>query len=62
MKKITPIGVFTDRAKTESAIAQLRAAGISDTEISCIYTDKYGRMKEVLDGNYATQVREYAQE
>ena len=50
MKKITTIGVFTDRAKTEAVISQLRSAGIPDTDISCIYADRDGHMKDSQTG------------
>jgi len=46
MKKITTIGVLTSFGATETTINQLRSAGISESEISCIYTDTKGNMKD----------------
>lgn len=44
--RVTTIGTFSNRAKTEMVINELRANGISDSEISSIYTDRGGNMKD----------------
>jgi hypothetical protein len=43
MKKTT-IGVFENRLKSEMIINELKASGIADNEISCVYTDKEGEL------------------
>lgn len=45
MKKTT-VGVFPNRLKIEMVINELRAGGITDSEISCIYTDREGVMHD----------------
>lgn len=45
MKKTT-VGVFPNRLKIEMIIRELQAGGIADSEISCIYTDKEGHIKD----------------
>ena len=42
----TTIGVFPNRAKAEQAIEGLRDIGISDGDISCIYRDPEGDIKD----------------
>jgi len=51
MKETTTIGVFSNRADTESAIKDFRSSGILDSEISTIYGDSV----EELKNNHATE-------
>lgn len=44
--RTTTIGVFTDRNKTETVIHDLNTAGIAMDEISCVYINKDGQMKD----------------
>lgn len=44
--RTTTIGVFETRIKNETIINELKAGGISDNEISCIYLDKDGDMRD----------------
>lgn len=44
--KTTIIGVYSDRNKAESAIESLNKVGISNNDISCIYTNKAGDVKD----------------
>lgn len=44
--RITTIGVFQDRLKSEMIINELIAGGIGSTEISCLYIDRDGDMKD----------------
>jgi uncharacterized membrane protein len=46
----TTIGVFPNRLKAEQAINDLKAAGIDDDEISCVYTDGDGDLKDSQTG------------
>ncbi len=39
-------GVFTNRSRAEIAINELRSAGVADADISCVYTDKDGDVKD----------------
>jgi hypothetical protein len=48
--KTTTIGVFTNRTQAEAAIVDLKASGISDKDISCVYTDKEGEVKDSQTG------------
>lgn len=48
--KNTTIGVFPNRVRAEEAIKELRDSGISDTDISCIYRDSEGDMKDSQSG------------
>ncbi len=50
MKKTT-IGVFHDRLKTEMIVKELHASGISNDDISCIYTDRDGEIKDSQTGD-----------
>lgn len=45
MKKTT-IGVFDNRLKSEMVINELKASGISDSEISCVYADREGDLHD----------------
>ena len=45
MKKII-VGVFPNRFKIEEIIKELHATGVSNSEISCIYSDKSGHIKD----------------
>ncbi len=42
----TTIGVFPNRMKAEKTITELRAAGIPDTDISCVYRDSEGDLHD----------------
>lgn len=42
----TTIGIFENRLKSEMIIKELRASGIKDSEISCVYTDKEGDLHD----------------
>lgn len=44
--KRTTIGVFPDRLKTEMVIKELLASGIKNSDISCIYTNSDGNLKD----------------
>lgn len=46
----TTIGVFTNKMQAEEAINDLRAHGVSDSEISCVYRDAEGDMKDAQTG------------
>lgn len=46
----TIIGVFKDRFKAESVINEIKAAGVADTDISCIYKDGEGDAKDSQTG------------
>ena len=46
----TTVGAFSDRASAEEAIISLRDAGIPDSDISCLYTDQDGDMKDSQTG------------
>ena len=43
---ITTIGIFPNKTLTEKVIHELRASGISDTEISSIYKDENANLKD----------------
>lgn len=45
MTKVTS-GVYKTHVDAEAAIKELTASGIANSEISCIYTDKEGDMKD----------------
>lgn len=44
-------GVFENRYKAETAINELKEHGVVDTEISCVYTDKDGDMRDSQTGD-----------
>lgn len=46
----TTIGVFSNKQKAELAINDLRDKGVMDKEISCVYTDKDGDVKDSQTG------------
>lgn len=46
----TTSGVFSNRHKAERVINDLKVAGVSDHEISCVYTDYEGDMKDSQTG------------
>ena len=46
----TTSGVFSNRHKAEMVINELREIGVSDKEISCVYTDHEGDMKDSQTG------------
>jgi len=48
--KTTTIGVFPNKMRAEQAINELRDAGVSDTDISCVYRDKEGEIKDSNKG------------
>jgi hypothetical protein len=48
--KITTIGIFPTKMEAEKAIEELKASGIADRNISCIYADKDGDMKDSMKG------------
>lgn len=43
-------GVFSNKHSAERAINELKAKGVSDSEISCVYTDSEGDMKDSQTG------------
>jgi len=44
-------GVFQNRHKAEVAINKLKEHGVNDTEISCVYTDHQGDMRDSQTGD-----------
>lgn len=46
----TTVGIFESRADAEGAIAELRALGVSDADISYIYTVPEGKETIITDG------------
>lgn len=50
MTTTTTSGVFSNKHKAELAINDLKDKGVSDKEISCVYTDKDGDMKDSQSG------------
>src|SRR4051812_48074317 len=48
--KTTTIGIFTDRVKAEEAIDELKQNDIKDSDISCVYRDSDGDMKDAQTG------------
>lgn len=44
--KVTTIASFPDRSKTESIVHELRARGIEDEQISSVYLDSTGSIKD----------------
>lgn len=46
----TTVGAFNDRIGAEKAIADLRDHGIADSEISCLYSEKDGKIKDTHAG------------
>jgi len=46
----TTVGAFKDRSAAEEAIISLRDAGVSDSDISCLYTDTDGTMRDEQTG------------
>jgi uncharacterized membrane protein len=47
----TTVGTFADRASAEEAISLLRKAGVQDSEISCVYSDSSGAVKDTQTGD-----------
>ena len=47
----TTVGTFADRAGAEEAISLLRKAGVKDSEISCVYSDSSGAVKDTQTGD-----------
>ena len=58
--KTTTIGVFPNKMRAEQAINELRDAGVSDTDISCVYRDKEGEIKEIDLGNSSSSIYFYS--
>ncbi|MES2623577.1 MAG: low temperature-induced protein [Patescibacteria group bacterium] len=50
MKTTTTIGVFPNKDKAEFVIEDLKTTGVSDTEISCVYTNNNGDIKDSQTG------------
>jgi hypothetical protein len=48
--RVTTIGTFSDRLKNETIINELRASGIADNEISSIYINEDGNLKDEQTG------------
>lgn len=46
MTTTTTVGVFSNKAKAESVIEELKDLGVSNTEISCVYTNENGKVKD----------------
>ena len=46
MTTTTTVGVFPNKAKAESVIENLKEEGVMDTEISCVYTNEDGKVKD----------------
>lgn len=46
MTTTTTIGIFPNKAKAESVIEELKDVGVSNTEISCVYTNDNGTVKD----------------
>ena len=46
MTTTTTAGVFPNKAKAESAIENLKEEGVMNTEISCVYTNEDGKVKD----------------
>ena len=54
---ITTIGVFTNHGTAESALNELRGFGVPESDLSYVYTNKEGEMK---DGQTGAKVGEAA--
>jgi uncharacterized membrane protein len=50
----TTIGVFTTHATAEKALQELRAAGVSEGDLSYLYTDTDGDIKDGQNGKKMT--------
>lgn len=50
---MTTIGVFTTHTLAESALNELRAFGVSEKDLSYVYVDKKGDMKDGQSGEKA---------
>jgi hypothetical protein len=50
MTTTTTVGAFTNEVGAEKAIISLREAGVMDSDISCLYTDATGTMKDAQTG------------
>lgn len=48
--KMTTIGVFPNKSRAEQVINDLRDSGVSDSDISCVYRDNDGDMKDSQTG------------
>lgn len=48
--KTTTIGVFPNKMRAEQAINELKDVGVPDTDISCVYRDKEGEIKDSQTG------------
>lgn len=46
MTTTTTLGVFPNKAKAESVIENLKEEGVMNTEISCVYTNEKGTVKD----------------
>ncbi len=46
MTTTTTVGIFPNKAKAESVIENLKEEGVMDTEISCVYTNEDGMIKD----------------
>ena len=44
------LGIFTNRSKAESALNSLKASGIAETDLSYIYENKDGEVKDAQTG------------
>lgn len=50
MTTTTTVGVFPNKTKAELVIDDLKRAGVSDKEISCVYTNNDGDVKDAQTG------------
>src|SRR4051812_25538993 len=48
--KTTTVGVFPNKTRAEQVIHELRDSGVSDSDISCVYRDSDGDMKDSQTG------------
>lgn len=46
MTTTTTVGIFPNKAKAESVIEDLKGVGVANTEISCVYTNEDGKVKD----------------
>lgn len=46
MTTTTTVGIFPNKTKAESVIEELKGEGVMDTEISCVYTNEDGKVKD----------------